>query len=159
MISTKVGFRFTDDGKLATIDGKPLVTGEPTHIRKAVEGSLRRLRTDFVDLIYLHRIDPNTPIEDTIGTLSELVEEGKARHISVSKASARTIRRAHAVHPLTAVQQFVNSASALCHTHHSVPANVIPRLQWRSWDIERARNRGFLRLSVELISVALPPLP
>ena len=103
-IATKVGFRFTDDGKIAVVEGKPQVSGEPSHIRTAVEGSLRRLRSDFIDLLYLHRIDPNTPIEVTIGALSQLVKEGKVRHIGVSEASAQTIRRAHAVHPLTAVQ-------------------------------------------------------
>lgn len=104
VLSTKVGFRFTEAGELAMDGGKPVVSGEPAYVRKAVEGSLRRLRADFVDLIYLHRIDPATPIEDTIGALAELVWEGKARYIGVSEASAMTIRKAHAIHPLTAVQ-------------------------------------------------------
>jgi aryl-alcohol dehydrogenase-like predicted oxidoreductase len=104
VLSTKVGHKFTDEGKLAMIDGKPVVSGEPTHVRAAVEGSLRRLKTDFIDLLYLHRIDPATPIEDTIGALAGLVKEGKVRYIGVSEASATTIRKAHAVHPLTAVQ-------------------------------------------------------
>jgi aryl-alcohol dehydrogenase-like predicted oxidoreductase len=104
VLSTKVGFRLTEEGELAMEGGKPLVSGEPDCIRKAVEGSLRRLRTDFVDLIYLHRIDPATPIEDTIGALAELVNQGKARYIGVSEASAKTIGKAHAVYPLTAVQ-------------------------------------------------------
>lgn len=104
VLSTKVGFRFTDDGKLAMDGDKPLVTGDPTHIRRAVDGSLRRLRTDVIDLVYLHRIDPATPIEVTIGALAGLVHEGKVRYIGLSEASASTIRKAHAVHPLTAVQ-------------------------------------------------------
>lgn len=104
VIATKVGFCFTDDGKIASVDGKPIITGDPARIRKAVEGSLRRLMTDFIDLLYLHRIDPDTPIEDTVAALSQLVKEGKVRYIGVSEASARTIRSAHAVHPLTAVQ-------------------------------------------------------
>lgn len=104
VIATKVGFRFTEEGKLAMENGKPLVSGKPDHVRAAVEGSLRRLKSDFVDLLYLHRIDPETPIEDTIGALAALVKEGKVRHIGVSEASAATIRKAHAVHPLTAVQ-------------------------------------------------------
>jgi aryl-alcohol dehydrogenase-like predicted oxidoreductase len=104
VLSTKVGFRFTEEGELAMEGGKPFVSGKPAYICKAVEGSLRRLKTDFVDLIYLHRIDPSTPIEDTIGALAELVREGKARYIGVSEASAKTIQKAHTVHPLTAVQ-------------------------------------------------------
>ena len=104
VISTKVGFQYTDDGKMAVVDGKPVVSGKPSLIRKAVEGSLRRLDTDYVDLISLHRVDPDTPIEDTIGLLGELVKEGKARFIGVSEASPETIRKAHATHPLTMLQ-------------------------------------------------------
>jgi aryl-alcohol dehydrogenase-like predicted oxidoreductase len=76
----------------------------PAGIRTALEGSLRRLGTDHIDLYYQHRVDPGTPIEDTIGTLAELVTEGKIRHIGLSEAGAMTIRRAHAVHPVTALQ-------------------------------------------------------
>src|SRR3954470_13673857 len=74
------------------------------NIRTAVEGSLTRLGTDHIDLYYQHRVDPNTPIEETVGVLAELVAEGKVRHIGLSEAGAKTIRRAHAVHPVTAVQ-------------------------------------------------------
>jgi aryl-alcohol dehydrogenase-like predicted oxidoreductase len=76
----------------------------PANVRTAVEGSLRRLGTDRIDLYYQHRVDPNTPIEDTIGAVSELVAEGKVRHIGLSEAWVDTIRRAHAVHPIAAVQ-------------------------------------------------------
>ena len=76
----------------------------PANIRTAVEGSLKRLGTDHIDLYYQHRVDPNTPIEDTIGTVAELVAEGKVRHIGLSEAGPATIRRAHAVHPITALQ-------------------------------------------------------
>jgi aryl-alcohol dehydrogenase-like predicted oxidoreductase len=76
----------------------------PANIRTAVEGSLRRLGTDHIDLYYQHRVDPNTPIEDTIGTVAELVAEGKVRHIGLSEAWVDTIRRAHAVHPISALQ-------------------------------------------------------
>jgi aryl-alcohol dehydrogenase-like predicted oxidoreductase len=76
----------------------------PANIRAALEGSLRRLRTDHVDLYYQHRVDPDTPIEDTVGALAELVTEGKVRHIGLSEAWVGTIRRAHAVHPITALQ-------------------------------------------------------
>lgn len=76
----------------------------PANIRTALEGSLRRLRTDHIDLYYQHRVDPNTPIEDTMGALAELVAEGKVRHVGLSEAGPDTIRRAHAVHPITALQ-------------------------------------------------------
>lgn len=86
-------------------DPTPGVTdSSPANIRAAVEGSLRRLGTDHIDLYYQHRVDPTTPIEDTISALAELVAEGKIRHIGLSEASADTIRRAHAVHPITALQ-------------------------------------------------------
>ncbi|ADJ47509.1 aldo/keto reductase [Amycolatopsis mediterranei S699] len=76
----------------------------PANIRAAVDGSLRRLGTDHIDLYYQHRVDPATPIEDTVGALAELVAEGKIRHIGLSEAGVDTIRRAHAVHPITALQ-------------------------------------------------------
>jgi aryl-alcohol dehydrogenase-like predicted oxidoreductase len=76
----------------------------PQNVKLAVEGSLRRLATDHIDLCYQHRVDPRTPVEDTVGALAELVTEGKIRHIGLSEASPATIRRAHAVHPLTALQ-------------------------------------------------------
>jgi aryl-alcohol dehydrogenase-like predicted oxidoreductase len=76
----------------------------PANVRIAVEGSLRRLETEYVDLYYQHRVDPGTPIEETIGEVAKLVSEGKVRHIGLSEAAADTIRRAHAVHPVTAVQ-------------------------------------------------------
>jgi aryl-alcohol dehydrogenase-like predicted oxidoreductase len=85
-------------------DGPGNLDSNPANIRTAVEGSLRRLATDHIDLYYQHRVDPNTPIEDTVGTLAELVKEGKIRHIGLSEAGVDTIRRAHAVHPITALQ-------------------------------------------------------
>ncbi|GAA0599407.1 aldo/keto reductase [Kutzneria viridogrisea] len=84
--------------------GQYRLDSSPENIRTAVEGSLKRLATDHIDLYYQHRVDPNTPIEDTVGALAELVREGKIRHIGLSEAGAATIRRAHAVHPITAVQ-------------------------------------------------------
>lgn len=76
----------------------------PAHIRQAVEGSLRRLRTDRIDLLYQHRVDPTVPIEEVIGTMADLVREGKARFLGLSEAGAETIRRAHAIHPISALQ-------------------------------------------------------
>jgi aryl-alcohol dehydrogenase-like predicted oxidoreductase len=85
-------------------EGPGHLDSSPANIRVAVEGSLRRLDTDHIDLYYQHRVDPNTPIEDTVGTLADLVDEGKVRHIGLSEAWVGTIRRAHAVHPMTALQ-------------------------------------------------------
>ncbi|KGU82948.1 aldo/keto reductase [Pseudomonas mediterranea] len=80
------------------------VNGRPEYVRQSVDGSLKRLGTDYIDLYYQHRIDPQVPIEETIGTMAELVKAGKVRQIGISEASADTIRRAHAVHPLASVQ-------------------------------------------------------
>ena len=84
--------------------GAGTLDSSPASIRAAVEGSLRRLGTDHIDLYYQHRVDPNTPIEDTIGAVAQLVAEGKVRHIGLSEAGVDTIRRANAVHPITALQ-------------------------------------------------------
>lgn len=80
------------------------INGRPEYVKSACEGSLKRLGVDVIDLYYLHRVDPDTPVEDTVGAMAELVREGKVRGIGLSEASANTIRKAHAVHPLTAVQ-------------------------------------------------------
>lgn len=86
-------------------EGKPTaLNSRPDHIRRAVEGSLRRLRTDRIDLLYQHRVDPNVPMEEVAGTVKDLMQEGKVLHWGLSEASARSIRRAHAVCPLSAVQ-------------------------------------------------------
>jgi aryl-alcohol dehydrogenase-like predicted oxidoreductase len=85
-------------------DGPGVLDSSPANVRTAVEGSLGRLGTEHIDLYYQHRVDPNTPIEDTVGTLAELVAEGKVRHIGLSEAAPATIRRAHAVHPIAALQ-------------------------------------------------------
>tara|TARA_R110002020_G_scaffold97708_1_gene233092 strand:+ start:10493 stop:11470 length:978 start_codon:yes stop_codon:yes gene_type:complete len=98
VLATKFGLISHTNG------GKDGLDSSPSNIRAAVEGSLKRLRTDYIDLYYQHRVDPNTPIEDTVGTLSELVREGKIRHIGLSEAGVGTIRRAHAIHPITALQ-------------------------------------------------------
>lgn len=85
-------------------DGTPGLDGSPENMRLSVEGSLRRLNTDHIDLYYQHRMDPDTRIEETVGALSELIAEGKIRHYGLSEAAPETIRRAHAVHPMTALQ-------------------------------------------------------
>ena len=103
VIATKFARRMDDatPGDMSTI-GPP--DGSPEHVRKSIDGSLQRLGTDHVDLYYQHRVDPNVPIEDTVGAMAELVEAGKVRHIGLSEAAPETIRRAQAVHPITAVQ-------------------------------------------------------
>jgi aryl-alcohol dehydrogenase-like predicted oxidoreductase len=98
IVATKFGFVSHAGGGAGVLDSSP------ANIRTAVEGSLARLGTDHIDLYYQHRVDPNTPIEDTVGALAELVDEGKVLHLGLSEASPETIRRAHAVHPITAIQ-------------------------------------------------------
>jgi len=104
VLATKVGLGYTDDGQPKVVDGAAVIDGSPENVIRAIEGSLRRLKTDYIDLVYLHRIDPTVPIEETIAAMSKLVAEGKIGHLGLSEASANTIRRAHAVHPITAVQ-------------------------------------------------------
>jgi len=98
VIATKFGFSFDANGVIAGVDSRP------AHVREAVEGSLRRLATDRIDLLYQHRVDPAVPIEDVVGTMADLVREGKVRFLGLSEAGERTIRRAHAVHPISALQ-------------------------------------------------------
>jgi aryl-alcohol dehydrogenase-like predicted oxidoreductase len=97
VIATKFGWRI-EDGKSVGLDSRP------EQIRRVAEQSLRRLRTDVIDLFYQHRVDPDVPIDDVAGTVAELIAEGKVRHFGLSEASASTIRRAHAVQPVTALQ-------------------------------------------------------
>jgi len=98
VIATKFGFAFDEQGRQTGL------SSHPDHIRQAVDGSLRRLAVDTIDLLYQHRVDPQVPIEDVAGTVKELVEAGKVRHFGLSEAGVRTIRRAHAVHPIAALQ-------------------------------------------------------
>jgi aryl-alcohol dehydrogenase-like predicted oxidoreductase len=91
-------------GNLSQSGGPRFSDGRPEYVREACDRSLKRLRTDVIDLYYIHRIDPAVPIEDTVGAMSELVRQGKVRHLGISEAGAATIRRAHAAHPLSAVQ-------------------------------------------------------
>src|SRR3954454_16421845 len=101
IIATKFGIRFapTEDNPTNRV-----LDGSRENVRRSIEGSLERLGTDHVDLYYLHRVDPNTPIEETVGAMGELVTEGKVRHLGLSEAAPETIRRAHATHPITALQ-------------------------------------------------------
>jgi aryl-alcohol dehydrogenase-like predicted oxidoreductase len=106
-IATKFGWRIDAEQRDSSesLDIKPLgLDSRPEHVRKAVEGSLRRLRTDHIDLLYQHRVDPGVPIEDVVGVMSDLVREGKVRWLGLSEAGESNIRRAHAVHPISALQ-------------------------------------------------------
>jgi aryl-alcohol dehydrogenase-like predicted oxidoreductase len=98
VIATKFGFNIDADGKQAGLNSRP------EHIKEVAEASLKRLRTDTIDLFYQHRVDPNVPIEDVAGAVKDLIQEGKVRHFGLSEAGVQTIRRAHAVQPVTALQ-------------------------------------------------------
>ena len=99
IIATKFGYEIDDNEQLTW-----QINGQPDYVKKAIDRSLKNLGTDYVDLYYLHRLDPNMPIEDTVGAMSDLVKAGKVRYIGLSEVSSETIRKAHQVHPLTAVQ-------------------------------------------------------
>ena len=98
VLATKFGFALSDAGQVTGLDSRP------EHVREACDASLRRLGVDVIDLYYQHRVDPNVPIEDTVGAMADLVKAGKIRFLGLSEASARTLRRAHAVHPISALQ-------------------------------------------------------
>jgi len=98
VIATKFGFRIDEQGRIAGVDSRP------EHIRAVVDASLARLGTDYIDLLYQHRVDPAVPIEDVVGAMAALVRQGKVRYLGLSEASAATLRRAHAVHPISALQ-------------------------------------------------------
>ncbi len=99
IIATKFGWEIDDNNKITWA-----INGKEDYVKKAVERSLKNLNTDFIDLYYMHRLDKNTPIEETVGAMRELVKEGKVGYIGLSEVSSETIRRAHAIHPVTAVQ-------------------------------------------------------
>ncbi len=101
VIATKFGFDLTGPDNRP---GAAPINSQPDHIKLAVEGSLKRLKVDSIDLLYQHRVDPNVPIEDVAGAVRDLIQQGKVKHLGMSEAAAKTIRRAHAVQPITAVQ-------------------------------------------------------
>ena len=104
VIATKFGFDLAPNRDPRGMTGSPGLNSKPEQIRKVVEGSLQRLKVDVIDLLYQHRVDPNVPIEDVAGTVKELIAEGKVKHFGLSEAGVQTIRRAHAVQPITALQ-------------------------------------------------------
>jgi aryl-alcohol dehydrogenase-like predicted oxidoreductase len=115
-IATKFGFRI-ENGAMTGVDSRP------EHVREAVEGSLRRLATDRIDLLYQHRVDPAVPIEEVVGVMADLVREGKARFLGLSEAGEQNIRRAHAVHPISALQ------SEYSLWERNLEAGIIPLLR------------------------------
>jgi aryl-alcohol dehydrogenase-like predicted oxidoreductase len=119
VIATKFGFELDPTGGPKWVG----LNSQPDHIRKAVEGSLKRLRVESIDLLYQHRVDPNVPIEDVAGTASELIQAGKVKHFGLSEAGAQTIRRADAVQPVTAVQ---SEYSLWTRTHER---DILPALE------------------------------
>jgi aryl-alcohol dehydrogenase-like predicted oxidoreductase len=138
VIATKFGFKFAN-GAIAGVDSRP------EHVREAVEGSLKRLETDHIDLIYQHRVDKTVPIEDTVGAMADLVREGKVRHLGLSEAGVTTIRRAHATHPIAALQ------SEYSLWERNLEAEIIPTLRELGIGLVpfAPLGRGFLTGSVK----------
>ena len=114
VVATKFGFRINEDGKTAGTDSRP------EHVREVVDASLQRLGIGHIDVLYQHRVDPHVPIEETVGAMSEMVRAGKVRYLGLSEASATTLRRAHAVHPISALQ------SEYSLWERSVEAEILP---------------------------------
>jgi aryl-alcohol dehydrogenase-like predicted oxidoreductase len=104
LIATKFGFDLSPDFDPRGMKGAPGLNSRPEHVKQAVEGSLKRLKVETIDLLYQHRVDPHVPIEDVAGAVKELIEQGKVKHFGLSEAGVKTIRRAHAVQPVTALQ-------------------------------------------------------
>ena len=117
VIATKFGFKLSPSGEQIGVDSRP------EHIRKVVESSLKRLKTDTIDLLYQHRVDTDVPIEDVAGTVKDLIQEGKVKHFGLSEAGVQTIRRAHAVQPVTALQ------SEYSLWYRNPEAEVLPALE------------------------------
>ena len=144
VIATKFGFDLSPDLDPRGMKGSPGLNSRPEHIKQAVEGSLKRLKIEVIDLLYQHRVDTNVAIEDVAGTVKELIAQGKVKHFGLSEAGAQTIRRAHAVQPVTALQSeyslwtrtpekevlptLEELASASCHTARWV--RVSSRERW-----------------------------
>ena len=122
-IATKFGFDISPNSDPRGMKGSPGLNSRPEHIKEAVEGSLKRLKVEAIDLLYQHRVDPNVPIEDVAGAVKELIQAGKVKHFGLSEAGVQTIRRAHAVQPVTALQ------SEYSLWWRSLEAEAIPTLE------------------------------
>ena len=130
-IATKFGFKF-EGGKQAGLDSRP------SHIREVADASLKRLKTDRIDLFYQHRVDPNVPIEDVAGAVKDLIREGKVKHFGLSEAGAQTIRRAHAVQPVAALQSEYSCGG-------ESRARILPTLgRWDRLCAVQPTRQGFL---------------
>ncbi len=103
-LATKFGFRFRDEKSTSFVGTDMFLDGRPEYIKTAVEKSLKRLRTDVIDLYYAHRVDPNIPVEETVGAMSDLVKEGKVKYLGLSECTPEDLKKAHATHPISAVQ-------------------------------------------------------
>jgi aryl-alcohol dehydrogenase-like predicted oxidoreductase len=123
VIATKFGWDLSREFDFGGSKGVPGLNSRPEHIKEAVEGSLQRLRTDVIDLYYQHRVDPNVPIEDVAGAVKDLIQAGKVKHFGLSEAGAKTIRRAHAVQPVAALQ------SEYSLWHRTPEKEIIPTLE------------------------------
>ncbi len=123
VIATKFGFDLSPGHDPRGIKGAPGLNSRPEYIKQAAEGSLKRLKTDVIDLLYQHRVDPNVPIEDVAGAVKDLIQQGKVKHFGLSEAGVQTIRRAHAVLPVTALQ------SEYSLWHRTPEKEVIPTLE------------------------------
>ena len=147
VIATKFGFRIKPDGTLDIKPGQPTAgfNSHPDHIREVCDASLKRLRTDRIDLFYQHRVDPEVPIEDVAGAVKDLIAEGKVGHFGMSEADAETIRRAHAVQPVTALQ---SEYSLWC---RDIEAEILPTLRELGIGLVpfSPLGRGFLTGSVK----------
>lgn len=122
-IATKFGFRFKDGIAGSSASPGTYFDGSPAWLKIAVEASLKRLKIDTIDLYYAHRVDPNVPVEETVGAMADLVREGKVRYIGLSEASAASIRKAHAVHPVTALQSEYSLLS------RDIEAGILPTIR------------------------------
>src|SRR5450631_4506883 len=123
VIATKFGFDVSPNFDPRGMKGAPGLNSQPEHIKQAVEGSLKRLKVDVIDLLYQHRVDPNVPIEDVAGAVKDLIQAGKVKHFGLSEAGVQTIRRAHAVQPVTALQ------SEYSLSWREPEAEILPTLQ------------------------------
>jgi aryl-alcohol dehydrogenase-like predicted oxidoreductase len=123
VVATKFGFDLSPNSDPRGMKGSPVLNSKPEHIKQAVEGSLKRLRTDVIDLLYQHRVDPEVPIEDVAGAVKDLIQQGKVKHFGLSEAGVQTIRRAHRVQPVTALQ------SEYSLWHRTPEKEVIPALE------------------------------
>ena len=153
VIATKFGFDLSPDFDPRGMKGSPGLNSRPEHIKQAVEGSLKRLKVETIDLLYQHRVDPNVPIEDVAGAVKELIGEGKVKHFGLSEAGVQTIRRAHAVQPIAALQSEYSLWT------RDPEAEVLPTVRELGigYVAYSPLGRGFLTGTAMLIEYAIAP--